>query len=171
MFQEISEIPVSIARSLADASIFFARAAFVDVPAVWASGSAFIECQAFLHNAAVGFAHLGEWDRAMAIWKKVIKLDPTPPSWTCFIPLFVRYRHGEPEEACKYALVLRQTSMGGWHWVAVWETAVLSDMGRVEEAQETLGRALEAQPDFADTARVWKPRVGIGPTRIAAKCP
>ena len=44
--------------------------------------------------------------------------------------------------------------MGGWHWVAVWETAVLSDTGRVEEAQVALGRVLEAQPDFADTARV-----------------
>lgn len=105
-----------------------------------------------LHGSALLLAQMGYFERGLVLWEKVIKLDPTPPSWTYFTPLFVYHARGKLEEALRYALILRQTPMGNWHIIAAFETSILAQMGRMDEAREALSRTTSLSPGFAETA-------------------
>lgn len=112
-----------------------------------------------LHNSATLLMSLGDWGRGMAIWQKVIKLDPTPPPWTYFTPLFVHHHRGELEEAYRYFLMIKHSPMGGWYRLAAFEAILLAEMERLDEAREAMARALDLNPGFAETAHaelsVW----------------
>ena len=112
-----------------------------------------------LHNSAALLMSLGDWDRGMAIWQKVIKLDPTPPPWTYFTPLFVHHYRGEFEEAYRYVSMIKHSPMGGWYRVAAFEAIMLAEMDRLDEAKEAMSRVLDLHPGFAETAQaelsVW----------------
>lgn len=114
---------------------------------------------ATLHFLAISAVYTGLWETGWPIWQKVIKLDPSPPSWTYWTAFNYQYNAGNLDEAYRYALILKHETDDGFHWVAASEASVLAQMGRVDEARAALDRVLAKRPNFAETARkelaVW----------------
>ena len=102
-----------------------------------------------LADAANCLAALGDWDRALPLILKAIKLDPNPPVWyhatECWHALVV----GDFDTAIAKANRMSSVAL---YWGPAFRACALAHLNRIEEAQEELRILAEMQPDFADRA-------------------
>ncbi len=108
---------------------------------------------ATLHVVALVSANVGRWEQAIAIWNKVIELDPSPPTWSYWTPIAYYLNAGRLEEAYRYTLILKQQQGDIFFWVPATEALLLAEIGRMGEAKEALARAAALNLDLATTAR------------------
>jgi adenylate cyclase len=100
----------------------------------------------------VGFqlAYAGQWERGIALLNRALELYPNHESWI-FIPLSLgKYRQADYEAALAYA---RRVGMSDYWRDAFVTTIALAQLGRLDEAKESLARMLELYPAFAEDPR------------------
>ncbi|MDP6952577.1 MAG: tetratricopeptide repeat protein, partial [Alphaproteobacteria bacterium] len=93
----------------------------------------------------VNLVHIGDNERGIAMVKKAIALNPSHPTWYHFGFFHYQYRQGDFEAALAATL---QTGWVGNFWYHAQAAASYGQLGRLEEAQEQVGKVLELYPDF-----------------------
>ena len=86
---------------------------------------------------------------------KALALDSHPIGWYYFPPFFDHYRKGQYEAALAEA---QKIEMNNYVWAHAVLVAVYGQLGRFQEAQPSIKRILELDPNFEATAREkrWK---------------
>jgi adenylate cyclase len=101
---------------------------------------------------AMGFVigYAGNWARDAALMDKGFQLSTTPPVWAYADRALAAYHQGKFEEAYRF---IKQKSWEDHFWTPLTRAAVLAELGRPEEAAESVAHALELKPDIA--AQIW----------------
>jgi adenylate cyclase len=100
--------------------------------------------------------YAGEWEKGMAMVKKALALDPRPIGWYYFPPFFDHYRKGQYEAALAEA---RKIDMNNFVWAQATLVAAYGQLGRTQEAQPSIKRILELDPNFEANARESRRKV------------
>lgn len=98
---------------------------------------------------SVGFqvAYAGQWERGIAALNRALELDPKQPTWINIVFSINEYRQGNYERALAFARRIDMTDYWRKPFVA---TIALAQLGRIDEAKQSLTRMLELYPAFAD---------------------
>ena len=81
---------------------------------------------------------------------KALALDPWPSAWYYFPIFFDHYRRHEYEAALAAA---QKIDMPDYLWAHAVRVAAYGQLGRTADAQPSIKRILELDPDFEATAR------------------
>ncbi|MCB1486729.1 MAG: hypothetical protein KDJ88_04625 [Bauldia sp.] len=99
------------------------------------------------------FAFMGEFQRGHDLSRQAQQLNPLHPGWYHFS--FARYHYDRGE----YAETIADMERAGYpefHWIHMLKAAAYGQMGRKEEAAESLARAYAIKPDFSASADLNK---------------
>jgi adenylate cyclase len=91
-----------------------------------------------------------DWDRAMEMVDRAMRLNPHHPSWYHLVPCLNHARQGMWLEALQDA---RRFRAPGLLWGPLLRTSALGHLDRVEEAQRHLQDLLVLQPEFESNGR------------------
>jgi len=100
------------------------------------------------HFIAVLSLHLGmvgEWDRAMKLMGKAMRLNPHHPGWYHIVAFMNYYRQGEFDLALIEA---RRFNTPDFFWDPLIRAAVLGQLKRREDARKAVDELLALVPDF-----------------------
>jgi adenylate cyclase len=100
------------------------------------------------HFIAVLSLHVGmvgEWDRAMKLMGKAMRLNPHHPGWYHIVAFMNYYRQGEYDLALIEA---RRFNTPEFFWDPLIRAAVLGQLDRRAEAEKAVDELLTLVPDF-----------------------
>jgi adenylate cyclase len=100
------------------------------------------------HFIAVLSLHVGmvgEWDRAMKLMDKAMRLNPNHPGWFHIVGFMNSYRQGEYDLALIEA---QRFNTPGFFWDPLIRAAVLGQLDRPSEAKKAVDELLALVPDF-----------------------
>jgi adenylate cyclase len=102
--------------------------------------------------AALGtwVCYAGDWAKGLAMVKKALALNPRPFGWYYFPLFFEHYRKGEYEAALAEG---QKIQMNNLVWGPAMLVAAYGQLGRIQEAQPSIKRILELNPNFEEIAR------------------
>lgn len=104
----------------------------------------------FLGYAGLFVAYAGDWEKGLALIDEATTHDPFYPSGYHFGHFFDHYRKGEYEAALEMA---QKTDMPKYVWAQALIAAAYGQLGKADQARETVKRILELDPEFETTAR------------------
>ena len=115
--------------------------------------------------ADIGFftAFAGEWERGLPMVRKAMALDPDFPAWYHHVFFYDHYRRKQYERALDEAL---KGNTPGFFWNYVMLTAAYGQLGRNNEARETIAALLKLYPDFPQHARDEFNKYTFDPTLV-----
>jgi len=105
------------------------------------------------HFIAVLSLHVGmvgEWDRAMKLMDKAMRLNPHHPGWFHIVGFMNSYRQGEYDLALIEA---QRFNTPGFFWDPLIRAAVLGQIDRPSEAKKAVDELLALVPDFYQRGR------------------
>jgi TolB-like protein/class 3 adenylate cyclase len=102
--------------------------------------------------ADIGFftAFAGQWDRGLSMVRKAMALDPNFPGWYHHVFFYDYYRREQYEQALDEAL---KGNTPGLFWNYVMLTAAYGQLGRNDEAKQTITALLKMYPGYPQHAR------------------
>ena len=92
----------------------------------------------------------GDWERGIALMDKAVYLNPNHPSWYHAIYASRHYRDGNFEAAL---LSAKRRNQPGVYWHHVYLATIYAQLGRVDEARESVAEIVALYPGYADVAR------------------
>ena len=93
---------------------------------------------------------IGEWERAVILMNKAMRLNPHHPGWYHLIPFMNHYRLGEYELALIEA---NRFNIPDFHWDPLIRAAALGQLGRQTEASKAVDELLNLVPDYKTRGR------------------
>jgi adenylate cyclase len=99
----------------------------------------------FVAAASLHIAMVGEWELAMKMIGKAMRLNPHHPKWYHFLPFMNYYRQGEYDRAWVEA---QHFNTQGFFWDPLIRAAVLGKLERRTDAQKEVDELLTLLPDF-----------------------
>ena len=103
-------------------------------------------------NAVISLhvAMVGDWDRAMKLMGKAMRLNPHHPGWYHIVAFMNYYRQGEYDLALIEA---RRFNTPDFFWDPLIRAAVLGQLDRRPEAEKVVDELLALMPDFYQRGR------------------
>ena len=99
----------------------------------------------FLAVASLHIGMVGEWDRAMKLIRKAMRLNPHHPGWCHILAFMNSYRQGQYDLAWIDA---QRFNTPDFFWDPLIRAAVLGKLGRRLDAQRALEQLLDLVPKF-----------------------
>jgi adenylate cyclase len=99
----------------------------------------------FLAVLSLHVGMVGEWDRAMKLMGKAMRLNPHHPGWYHIVAFMNSYRQGEYDLALIEA---RRFNTPEFFWDPLIRAAVLGQLDRRAEAEKAVDELLALVPDF-----------------------
>ena len=98
-------------------------------------------------NAVISLhvAMVGDWDRAMKLMGKAMRLNPHHPGWYHIVAFMNYYRQGEYDLALVEA---RRFNTPDFFWDPLIRAAILGQLDRRSEAEKAVDELLALEPDF-----------------------
>jgi adenylate cyclase len=91
----------------------------------------------------------GQWERGIAMLDKARELNPLHPGWYWFPYAMYYYMQNHYEQALSYA---QRINMPGFFWDDTFQAMILGQIGRIDEANAALTRALALNPTLTTNA-------------------
>jgi len=95
-------------------------------------------------------AMLGQWNQAIPLARKALRLNPHHPGWYHFVFYLGHYRHGEYAAALNDALKINSPD---FFIDALCRAAVLGQLGHISKANAAFQELLSLMPDFMQSGR------------------
>jgi TolB-like protein/Flp pilus assembly protein TadD/tRNA A-37 threonylcarbamoyl transferase component Bud32 len=96
-------------------------------------------------------AFAGDWDRGVAMTRRIMDLNPHHPGWYHVVPMMNHFRKGEYEKALEAA---RETNMPEFHWTQIDTAAAAGMLGRQAEARAAIELLRKYNSEFLDLNNV-----------------
>ena len=92
----------------------------------------------------------GDWERGIALMDKAVSLNPNHPTWYHAIYASRHYRDGNSEAAL---LSAKRRNQPSFYWHHVYLATIYAQLGRLDEARDSVTEILALYPGYADVAR------------------
>ncbi len=99
----------------------------------------------FVAAASLHIGMVGEWDRAMKMIRKAMRLNPHHPGWYHILPFMNYYRQ---EEYGRAWIAAQRFNTPDFFWDPLIRAAVLGKLGRRSDARKAADELMILLPDF-----------------------